>query len=312
MDFRRRYINRTIDAAQIRSWQEAFFAAGGPALRLMAEMSENVPNVSLTLKNADLRIMFTNAYNVRVSGWRTVEDMLGYTSQELYPPDQAAVYTGRDREVLDTGIPIVERVYGFVADRSTALNCVTVRPIDDGNGQRIGTATVYYRADRKMKTTNWYDPIRKAVVYLNDHVSEDVSVEQLAAVSHYSVAQFRRLFRALTQMSPSDYIRHTRLNAAKTLLMTTDRRITDIAQETGFYDHAHFIRTFKADTGYTPAQYRARVQKSQPPTALFGPSADRLAQSPRPSAPFGNGESLTPPQPPRQRSCASPSRTRSR
>ena len=57
-------------------------------------------------------------------------------------------------------------------------------------------------------------------------------------------------------MSPSDYIRHTRLNAAKTLLTTTDRRITEIAQETGFFDHAHFIRTFKAATGISPAKYR--------------------------------------------------------
>lgn len=256
MNFRRRHTAKTIDPAQIKAWQEAFFAAGGPALRLMAEMSENVPNVSLTLKNADLRIMFTNSYNVRVSGWRSLDDMLGYTPEELYPPDQAAVYMGRDREVFETGVPIVERVYGFVADRSTALNCVTVRPIEGTDGQRLGTATVYYRADRKMKTTNWYDPIRKAVVYLNDHVAEDVSVEQLAAISHYSVAQFRRLFRALTQMSPSDYIRHTRLNAAKTLLATTNRRITEIAQETGFFDHAHFIRTFKATTGISPAKYR--------------------------------------------------------
>lgn len=105
MDFRRRYTRRTIDAAQIRRWQEAFFAAGGPALRLMAEMSENVPNVSLTLKNADLRIMSTNAYNVRVSGWQTVEDMLGYTSQELYPPDQAAVCVrARKSQPIPTGL----------------------------------------------------------------------------------------------------------------------------------------------------------------------------------------------------------------
>ena len=142
MNFRRRHTAKTIDPAQVKTWQEAFFAAGGPALRLMAEMSENVPNVSLTLKNADLRIMFTNSYNVRVSGWRSLDDMLGYTSEELYPPDQAAVYTGRDREVLETGVPIVERVYGFVADRSTALNCVTVRPIEGIDGTRIGTEYV--------------------------------------------------------------------------------------------------------------------------------------------------------------------------
>lgn len=262
MNFRDRYTTGTIDKAQIKAWQEAFFKAGGPALRLMAEMSENLPSVSLTMKNADLRIMFTNRYNARISGWRSRDDMLGYTSEELYPPDQAAVYMGRDREVFETGVPIIERVYGFVADRSTALNCVTVRPVEGLDGSRIGTATMYYRADRKMRTTNWYDPIRKSVAYLNDHFAEDVTVEELAALSHYSVAQFRRLFHTLTQMSPSDYIRHTRLNAARTLLTTTDKCITDIALETGFYDHAHFIRTFKAATGKPPARYRAESWSS--------------------------------------------------
>ena len=50
----------------------------------------------------------------------------------------------------------------------------------------------------------------------------------------------------------------TRINAAKTILRTTDRRVGDVAQETGFFDHAHFIRTFKRKTDLSPAQYRQR------------------------------------------------------
>ena len=107
-----------------------------------------------------------------------------------------------------------------------------------------------------MGTANWYDPIRKAVVYLDDHYAENITVEQLASISHYSVAQFRRLFHALMQMSPSDYIATVRINAAKTFLSTTDKRIGDIAIETGFFDHSHFIRTFKNIVGTTPAKYR--------------------------------------------------------
>ena len=80
--------------------------------------------------------------------------------------------------------------------------------------------------------------------------------ERLAKIAHYSPAQFRRLFRELTQMSPSDYIVNVRINAAKTLLGTTDRRVSDIAAEVGFFDHAHFIRTFKRIVGTTPAKYR--------------------------------------------------------
>ena len=236
--------------------QRKFMKAAGPAMQLLVDLMENAPNMSLCVKDAQGRIMFTNNYNARISGWRSVDDMLGYTSEELYPPDQAAVYANRDREVMETGVPIVERVYGFVADRSTDLNCVTVRPVVSGDGKRVGTATVYWRAQQKMRTVNWYDPIRRAVVYLNSHYAENVTVAQLAKIAHYSPAQFRRLFHSLTQMTPASYIMNVRVNAAKTLLGTTDRRIGDIAAETGFFDHSHFIRTFERIVGTTPAKYR--------------------------------------------------------
>lgn len=205
--------------------------------------------------------MHTNAFNARISGWKNAGEMIGYTSEELYPPDQAAVYGGRDREVMETGVPIVERIYGFVADRSTALNCVTVRPIEDIRGKRIGTATIYWRAERKLGTASWYDPIRKSIVYLNEHYAENIPVGKLAGFANYSEPQFRRLFRELTQQTPSEYMTRVRLNAAKTLLTTTDRLITDIATSCGFYDHAHFIRTFRANTGLTPAAFRKQLRQ---------------------------------------------------
>lgn len=260
MNFKTRYGKTTISSLRVKQMRRAFLKEAGPAMQLMIEMMESLPNVAFTVKDVHGRIMHMNRYNLEISGWRSINDVLGYTSEELYPPDQAAVYGNRDREVMDTGVPIVERIYGFVADRSTNLNCVTVRPVLAANGKRIGTATVYWRAQQKMRSTNWYDPIRKAVVYLNDHYADNITVEQLARISHYSAAQFRRRFHVLTQSSPYDYIMQVRINAAKTILRTTDKRVSDVAMETGFFDHAHFIRTFKGKTGLTPTQYRRKCQ----------------------------------------------------
>ena len=256
MPGRKRYTRKIVTKATLDRLRREFAKKAGPQIGLLVAVMENLPNVSCTVKNADGRILYTNRYNASVSGWSSVDDMLGYTSEELYPPDQAAVYAGRDREVFETGKPIVDRIYGFVADRSSDLNCVTVRPIDGLDGSRIGTVTVYYRAQNKMKAANWYDPIRKSIAYLNEHVAESVSVERLAAISHYSVAQFRKLFEQLTQMTPSEYVLRTRVNKARTLLTTTDRRIADIAVETGFCDHSHFIKSFRRATGLTPNEFR--------------------------------------------------------
>ena len=253
---KQRYTNKKIPHETVQKMRREFLAKAGPAMQLMIDMFETAPNISLCIKNDEGRIMHTNRYNVDVSGWQSLNDMLGYTSEELYPPDQAAVYSGRDREVMESGIPIVERIYGFVADRSDSLNCVTVRPVVGIDGKRIGTATIYWRAQQKMHASSWYNPIRKAVVYLNDHLAEDVSIEHLASIANYSPAQFRRLFAKLMGQSPSEYIAKVRINNAKVLLKTTDKRISDIAVQIGFFDHSHFIRTFKKIVGATPAEYR--------------------------------------------------------
>lgn len=257
MGKRQRYTGKTISASAVARLQRDFLKEAGPSMKLMWELSDSFPDIALTIKNGEGRIVFTNRFNSSISGWSSPADQIGYTSEELYPPDQAAVYAGRDREVFETGKPIVERLYGFVADRSTDLNCVTVRPIIGLDGSRIGTATIYHRAQTKMKSFNWYDPIRRSVAFLNAHYAENVSVARLARISHYSVAQFRKLFTRLMQMSPSQYVTQVRINAAKTLLRTTDRRITDIAAETGFCDHSHFIKTFRAATAQTPTEFRS-------------------------------------------------------
>ncbi len=251
-----RYTHQSISPKKANQMRQAFFKDVGPLMKLMCDMYETIPNIAFTVKNAEGRIMHMNSYNVHVSGWQSLSDVLGYTSWELYPPDLAEVYGGRDRTVFDSGIPIVNRIYGFVADRSNALNCVSIYPLTNPNGQRIGTATVYYRTNGKMQSGNHLDPIHQATNYLNDHYTESVPVSKLANLSHYSQRQFQRLFKKLIHMTPSEYIVRRRILKAKNLLISTDASITDIALATGFYDHSHFIRLFKEITGTTPLRCR--------------------------------------------------------
>ena len=259
MTFKNRYTSHKLPQAKVIRWQREFFQAAGPGIQLLKELLEDIPNVSLVFKNAKGRIMHMNAYGLSMAGWRDLKDILGYTSEDLYPPDQAAVYAGRDREVLVSGIPIVKRIYGFVADRSSDLNCVTVRPIRGINGRCIGTATIYRRAQQSMNTANWYDPIRKSIAYLNEHYQENTPVSKLARISNYSEDHFRKLFTQLAQTTPAKYILKVRVNAAKTLLTTTDKLITEIAAEVGFCDHSHFIKAFRRLTGKTPNAYRREI-----------------------------------------------------
>lgn len=258
MAFRIRHNPKALPPGAAEKTRRDFLEAAGPAFGTMMALFESLPGIAFYVKDAAGRIVHMNRYNLEICGWRSLDDVVGYTSADLFPPDQAAVYAERDREVLESGIPIVERIYGFVADRSSSLNCVTVRPVCDTEGRRIGTASVYWRAQRTLGAENWYGPVREAVAWIDEHYMESVTVAGLARIAHYSEAQFRRHFRELMLLSPMEYLAAIRVKVAKTLLATTSKGMSEIAAETGFFDHSHFIRAFRKATGMTPKAYRRR------------------------------------------------------
>ena len=62
--------------------------------------------------------------------------------------------------------------------------------------------------------------------------------------------------RVSLHITPARYLATIRVNAAIRLLTSTNKLLTDIAHECGFYDQSHIIRTFKRLRRLTPAQYR--------------------------------------------------------
>lgn len=91
--------------------------------------------------------------------------------------------------------------------------------------------------------------------------AEPLRVQQLAAAAYLSPDRFTEIFTAVTGRTPRDYIRHVRLERAKTLLATSAIPISDIAHATGFRDNGYFSRTFRAHTGHSPSQFRRNAQR---------------------------------------------------
>ena len=92
--------------------------------------------------------------------------------------------------------------------------------------------------------------------YIDAHSDEPLEAAALAEMCHMSYSHFARLFRENYGRSCKEYITYIRLNKAQELLLHTDHDLNFIAQETGFYDCSHFIRTYKKWRGITPKQER--------------------------------------------------------
>jgi AraC-like DNA-binding protein len=113
-----------------------------------------------------------------------------------------------------------------------------------------------------QSATRSSQPARQAVVstrdYLQSHYSDDVSLDDLAAVAGLSRFHFCRLFRKEMGVSASTYQTQLRLAEARRLL-AQGTLISETAIATGFYDQSHFGKHFKRHVGTTPARYTSQI-----------------------------------------------------
>lgn len=104
------------------------------------------------------------------------------------------------------------------------------------------------------------DPLYHVLQYIDLHISEPLTRQELARQAHFSESHLLRLFRKHTGMSISQYITQRRINLAHMLLQTTDMSVTQVAEAVGYTSYSHFCARFKEQKGMLPGD--ARKQKS--------------------------------------------------
>lgn len=101
-----------------------------------------------------------------------------------------------------------------------------------------------------------WQAIQKSLDYIEDHLSEDISIDHLAGTAALSPYYFQRLFRRLVKKPVNEYVKLRRLARASEALENKAKRIIDIALDYGFSNHANFTRAFTDAYGMTPEAYR--------------------------------------------------------
>lgn len=98
--------------------------------------------------------------------------------------------------------------------------------------------------------------------YLHRHYNEKISVDALARQANLSRTAFYQHFFELNRCSVVQYLTNYRLQQSLSLLLGSTSSIAEIAQECGFYDSSHYIRTFLREYRVTPQQYRLAQKAS--------------------------------------------------
>ncbi len=115
--------------------------------------------------------------------------------------------------------------------------------------------------------------LRRVRAYIDDHLGERISLEELARQAGVSRFHFARQFRLSTGESPMGYVRRVRVEHSKSILQARGSSIAEVAARLGFSDQSHFTRIFGRLVGVSPGNFALCDQWSA--ATLPGESARR-------------------------------------
>jgi len=95
--------------------------------------------------------------------------------------------------------------------------------------------------------------------FIDDHLDQPLSVDDLARQVHLSRYHFIRRFQRILHQTPHQYLMNRRLSKAKELLANSELPVTEICLAVGFESLGSFSTLFRNVVGWPPSVYRARV-----------------------------------------------------
>ena len=104
--------------------------------------------------------------------------------------------------------------------------------------------------------------VKEIMLYISEKYSETISLSELSNHFHMSREHLCRIFKAITHMSPIDYVNYYRINQGAGMLLGSDEDIGKISEKCGFYNANYFSRMFRKYMHMSPTEYRRSQQLS--------------------------------------------------
>lgn len=112
---------------------------------------------------------------------------------------------------------------------------------------------------------NWFESMTNSIEYIEQHLTQELLIEEVAKVANTSTFYYQRMFMLMTDMSVQTYIRNRRLTLAAMELMEKNVKIIDVAFKYGYDSSEAFSRAFKKMHGVSPSA----VKNNKTPIKAF-------------------------------------------
>ncbi|MEQ1799246.1 MAG: helix-turn-helix domain-containing protein [Lacibacter sp.] len=140
-------------------------------------------------------------------------------------------------------------------DRETAVLASKYFAVDIDRSSQ--TAFAMFKGQKNHKDA----AIKKAQEYIEQHISEKITVDELADLVAVGRRSFERRFKLATNNSVLEYIHRIKIEAAKRSFETSRKNMNEVMFDIGYTDTKAFRTVFKKVTGLTPIEYRNKYNK---------------------------------------------------
>jgi len=166
--------------------------------------------------------------------------------------DESGIYTnGGAYSFLNLVIYLVEKYY----DRQTAIYCSKIFQVEvDRNSQ---SAFAIFTGQK----LHGDETVIKAQAYMEKHLDEKISVENLSSKFAVGRRNFDRRFIKATGNTPIEYLQRVKIESAKKAFETSRKTINEVMYEVGYSDVKAFREVFRKITGMSPIAYKEKYNK---------------------------------------------------
>jgi AraC-like DNA-binding protein len=228
------------------------------SVQCMISLYDSFPETLFWIKDLQGRYICINETCRRHYNLRSCSEAVGRTDYDFRPKFFAELYIQDDKKVIETGEPLTRREPVLRRDNTVCWFEAKKKPLYSQYGELIGTFGIASEVTELHQDFSGSIRFNEVTSYILKNICQKIQVSDLASIMCLSVSAFERSFKKYFNMTPSEYIKTMRINLACEELLKTDKSISEIAVDCGFYDHSFMSKVFRAVLSLSPTEFRSR------------------------------------------------------